>query len=121
MFFALFSLIPPFVLLTWTMILQYPLEHTPVHDPERWGRRLVLDHPCEGERTVWARDWRGVQCMDGIADIKDFTISVAAIHHLSTPIRRRQAVQVSLLSHQSHSSFHTSQPHFVVSQSNFEL
>lgn len=30
------------------------------------------------------------------ADKQDFTISVAAIHHLSTPIRRRQAVQVSL-------------------------
>jgi hypothetical protein len=33
-----------------------------------------------------------------VANKQDFTISVAAIHHLSTPVRRRQAVQVSLLS-----------------------
>jgi len=31
-----------------------------------------------------------------LADTQDFVISVAAIHHLSTPLRRRQAVQVSV-------------------------
>ena len=34
-----------------------------------------------------------------VANRQDFTISVAAIHHLSTPARRRQAVQVSLSLH----------------------
>jgi len=59
-------------------------------------RLLVL----ESRARCWS-DSLTYECRK-LANIQDFTISVAAIHHLSTPIRRRQAVQVSLFSPASH-------------------